>query len=272
MSLNLNRRCRPVFEGNDTTLSDMDDENRDPFKTSDNEDDVDYQPAKKKRADIKVAAHPSTLLNRFKKSAPKRLSAKERLNRLKQKFSSKNPSSEIAIAHCSNQTNVASQNNDVGKENDIDKQLESSEKASFASYNHFFDDEGDSSERSVVNKNEVVDFEQFPSGHGPQNSVLDVVLELREQMHEMMSNFTLMRKQICRLELKSLAASNGRSAFQNEIEPELLLDLDEALAKEGLPIKTSVELNDFERKLRQDTKYRTKLVSITIISTQYTYV
>lgn len=86
-----------------------------------------------------------------------------------------------------------------------------------------------------------------------------MVLGLRDSINEMINNVTLVRKQISRLEMKSLGGLALKNPM-NEIDSELLLDLDDALAKEGLPIRTRDELNQFEAKLRLDMEYRAKLV------------
>lgn len=97
--------------------------------------------------------------------------------------------------------------------------------------------------------------------NGSENAVLNLVLGLRNDMYEMMNNFKLLSKQVSRLEMKTLRGPVVNNCeYEMAVSPELLLNFDDALAKEGLPITTCVELNQFEVKLKQDPKFREKLV------------
>lgn len=294
MALAINRKCRPVFEGQDNSSSD-DSANRDPFKCSDNERDLDYQPSPKKaRTDVRKArkvvkkaaqaaggrkktAAASKLSKQFETASPKELTAKERLNRLKQKFGLTAPSAKSTepSATSTHIPNQASQSVTDDNKNGEDSQLKSENAESngndpsFGSYDHVFDmaniEMSSSLKPEIVNLAECFNSEivGLAEPSSSQNSaVLDVVLGLRDSVSEIISNLTLVRKQICRLEVKSMGAHGPafNVAAGNEVNPELLLDLDDALAKEGIPIKTCVELNEIEVKLRRDPKYRQKLV------------
>lgn len=62
--------------------------------------------------------------------------------------------------------------------------------------------------------------------------------------------------------MKSLGGPGVNSGeIQKSMPPETFYNLDATLAAEGFPIRTIVELNDFEIKLRKEPKYREKMVS-----------
>lgn len=212
------------------------------------------------------AATASKLLKQVKSVRPKQLTAKQRLARLKQKFSP----AELSIESAHNPNPVSQNvNDDNNKSDDPQLKLENAEPTgkdpSFGSYDHLFDYSNFELLNSETKPNEPVIVENSSGScsttSGSQNATLDAVLQLKDMMTEIVTNLTLVRKQICRLEMKSMGA--GAAVVPgNPIDVEILLDLDAALAKEGLPIKTCVELNDFEKKLRRDTNYRAKLVSL----------
>lgn len=91
--------------------------------------------------------------------------------------------------------------------------------------------------------------------------IMDVVQEMSGRITDLTNNVNLLRKQVSRIELKSMHASNVvRGSSDNlHFDSDALLDLDSALDREGLPLKTCVEINDFEKKLR-DTQFRSKMV------------
>lgn len=230
----------------------------------------------------------------------KTLSARDRLKRLKQKFVRKKPSAENTAARSSNQIEIASQNNEkIGIENQsgavngLESQTSESTVNSgpyFGSYDHIFKDEDDNesssngtsnnqnrdnrlglqmaeptvkSGPSFANNDILFDNEDASWGCGVQNdnAILNLVLELRDGMSAMLDNFKMLSKQMARIEMKTLRGPPlNNCEYDMNIAPELLLNLDDSLAKEGIPITTCVELNEFEAKLRQDRKYREKLV------------
>lgn len=105
----------------------------------------------------------------------------------------------------------------------------------------------------------------------PQNSdVAQLMLEMRNQMNDLCGNVTILRKQMARVELKSLQMCScmGRSRSQmspDSIDSDMLFDFEGALSREGLPLKTVDEVNDFERKLKS-SEYRMKLVRIFVFN------
>lgn len=89
-----------------------------------------------------------------------------------------------------------------------------------------------------------------------------MISTLQQSQHELIAMVGSLRKQVCRLEMKTLGVPTSNDfASKLSIQPELLLDLDSTLSQEGLPIATCVQLNVFEMKLKEDSKYREKLVS-----------
>lgn len=253
------RQCKPIFNKDDENSSDGDDSKRDPFHTSDNENDLDYQLPKK----AKVLKKSNKILER------KKLTPRERLARLNRKIQSKQNSSNGLTTHMSsNQIELASSNNENGHidtQKNVDNQMKSTEakvgdvSCSFLnSYDHLFDS-NEISHGSVVK--EEPETNEISSNSEMSKAILDLVLGLRDGMNEMACNFNSLRKQVSRLEMKTLGTSSPHYANnQMCIQPDLLLDFDATLANEGLPISTCIELNDFELKLRQDVKYREKLV------------
>lgn len=195
------------------------------------------------------------------------------------------------------------ENSDIENKSGTANGLESQESESpvragpyFRSYDFIFDAEDanksssnvTSNERGIDNRRESLKAETFvePSSsfanhdlpfdaedvsqgcgvkNGSDNAVLNLVLGLRDGMYEMMNNFKLLSKQVSRIEMKTLRGpAFNNCEYEMSIEPELLLNFDDSLAKEGLPITTCVGLNEFEVKLREDRKYREKLVRFVI--------
>lgn len=99
-----------------------------------------------------------------------------------------------------------------------------------------------------------------PTSAAPANpDLVKMLLELKAQMVDLTNNVTILRKQVSRVELKS---SNSRAqSLNNLIDTDLLFDFEGALSREGLPFKTCIEVNYFERKLR-DEEYRKKMVRV----------
>lgn len=94
-------------------------------------------------------------------------------------------------------------------------------------------------------------------------SSMNMIMDMRDSIKELLCTVNSLRKQVARIEMKSSGVpSTDSSGFQITIPSELFFDFDNTLAGEGFPISTCVELNDFERKLKNDTKYREKIVSI----------
>lgn len=111
------------------------------------------------------------------------------------------------------------------------------------------------------------------------DTVLNLILNMQEKISQLSDNMFLLRKQVCRLELKATGlpvGSDGRAHFSNDseginikIDPSDLLNFKSTLAREGLPIKTSVEVAALETKLGNSESYRTKLVGFNIFKSDY---
>lgn len=83
---------------------------------------------------------------------------------------------------------------------------------------------------------------------------------------DMNRELVLLRKQVARIELKQISwpvGNDGNARHSNNvvIGSDDLFDFDTSLAKEGLPLKTCVEINDFEMKLKKEPQYKLKIVS-----------
>lgn len=201
-----------------------------------------------------------------------KLTSKQRLARLKAKFHQKKSPTEISIAHSSNQIDFASQhaklnNNDDPKSTANPLQSQAAQTnvettPTFANYNRFFDAEDyqGCSVKSDIDSN-IIETTEIPSIDDIQKTILDLVVGLRDRIIGLTTDLQILRKQMARLEMKTMGCGQT-SNNQMCIQPELLLDFDASIAEEGLPITTCVNLNEFEIKLRQDTKYREKLVGL----------
>lgn len=125
-----------------------------------------------------------------------------------------------------------------------------------------------------TNKSHSEPTEAIPSTHLQMNSnpVFDLISDLQGQISELNNNVMLLRKQVSRVELKTIGwpvGSDGRVRMPNgsqcpsvSVDSDDLLDFESLLAREGLPIATCVELNELELKLRNEQPYRTQLVRI----------
>lgn len=98
------------------------------------------------------------------------------------------------------------------------------------------------------------------------NRVLSVMNDMQNQLVDLGKNVTLLRKQLARLELKSIGwpiGDDGKAKMANTaIEADDLINFDSLLSNEGLPLKTVVETNDFEIKLRDNPNFKSKIVSL----------
>lgn len=263
------RQCRPLFSKNAT---EEEGSAIDPFHSSDNEQDSDWQLPKR----IKVEREPKKV---SKRPAKNKLSPKERIARLNRKIQATQQSSNCSSTPVSsNQTKttiVVSSSNDsgvligTGKNDDnrlgisVPNKPEPSPPDSFLdNFDHLFDSKEIS--HSTVVKEEPPN--EVPSNSdATTNTILNLVLGLRDGMGALMSNFNSLRKQVTRLEIKTSGSSaTDHSVNQLCIQPDILMDFDGTLAKEGFPIPTCVQLNDFEKKLRQDVEYREKMVRFLI--------
>lgn len=103
------------------------------------------------------------------------------------------------------------------------------------------------------------------TSQGNSNSV-EIMLQMQNQITDLAHEIKTLRMQVARVEMKSMqmcsCANLSRPGSSNSlIDSDMLLDFEGTLSREGLPLKTCVEINDFELKLRTD-EYRTKMVRI----------
>ena len=253
--MSLKRNNKPVnYTANcDNSSSDVE---CDPFKDSDNEKDEDFQPLPKKK---RIASN--------KLPNPKRLSPKERLDLLNQKFKSDDLLNKRLNAHTSKQIEFASKKNDNNGADNEEKLSSIETGPSFGSYDLHFGPK-DTTEISLKTESDfdMIEIAEENQSCEPVNSAsYKMFLELNHKLNDINANVTLLRKQLSRVELKSLGIPVvGHSEPNMNIQPEIMLDLDAALTKEGLPIATCVELNQFEAKLRRDTQFKEKMVRFCI--------
>lgn len=269
------RQCRLNFNICDKTSSD--EENRDPFKSSGNENDPDYQLPKKPRGQkshVRKVKAKSNARKANSDAVKKRLTPQERLARLKQKIALRNSTTQNdSTAVSSNLIRFDSQI-DKNKENGNNRSTMETHQVppratstptpaatSFDNHDHLFDDvqigHGGSKICSYSWEKEPEKI-GIPLKNESSSETIGVIFEIRDFIVELTSNVNSLRKQVSRLEMKTLG---GPACNTFDYQPEILLDFDASLAREGLPISTCVELNEFEINLRQDSKYREKIVS-----------
>lgn len=262
------RKCRTattVYVNSD--LDDMNDVSKDPYHDSDDGQDPNFepQPPKKIRHSKKVIPL---------KKGPTRRERLERLNRISQKYNSKTNLSKSPNAILPNSSNQRISNDDDDSNNAL------------ANYDVLFIDDvktydvNENAFSRVATHSQVQITEQqsftpvpAPTSAQPQNDLcplVDMVLDLQGKISDLNNNVMLLRKQVSRVELKTIGwpigldgrahvISNG-SEEVNAVGSEDLLDLESLLAREGLPKTTCIEINDLEARLRSDNQYRTKLV------------
>lgn len=111
----------------------------------------------------------------------------------------------------------------------------------------------------IENNAPSIEVQPVASVMEPAESILNAaILKMQIQMEELVRSNNLIRKQLCRLELKSFA---GPSSNIN-VNSDELLDLQEALAQQGLPLKSKIEVDNFETKLRNQKEFRRKTISL----------
>lgn len=173
-----------------------------------------------------------------------KLTKKQRLERLKAKFGKKKTPSESTSS-----SRIATVS---GSQTDASEMISNN-------YDALFDAE--EAQHSVKTEQTVIP--SSAPNDDVQKRILDLIFGLRDGMNVLQADMQTMRRQLARLEMKSMGCGQT-SSNEMRIQPELLIDFDASLAKEGLPIRTCVELNEMEIQLRQDTKLREKLVSFFI--------
>lgn len=246
----------------------------DPFKSSDRDSDPDYElPSKRIRVEKGQSSGISKKSHTQKKNM---LSARERIARLNDKWPTRKATSTALkskgkatignkvttaqkdfSAHSSTRINVGSNNeNDAdGKNGAAGIQTASSktdmDDVLFKNHDDLFDrDNFDDGFDKISDPYTIKE----PSDNfmPPHNSYI------RDCLLELIGSVNALRKQVARLEMKSIGGPSG--VLQDEIQPDFLIDFEDSLTREGLPITTCVELNDFELRLRKDGAYRKKMV------------
>lgn len=89
----------------------------------------------------------------------------------------------------------------------------------------------------------------YQKEHGNADLV-QLIVQIQDQMNDFGQGITALRKQLSRVEIKSMQMCTC-----------ILFDFEGTLSREGLPFKTCVEINEFESKLKSE-EYRTKMVRI----------
>lgn len=101
-------------------------------------------------------------------------------------------------------------------------------------------------------------------------NVHDTLLSLVSKLDELNASFELLRRQVARMEAKTQLAStkmlnsSNCQSQGNQID-DICFDFDAVCANEGLPICTSEGLVEFEKKLKENSSYRQKIVRKIII-------
>lgn len=126
----------------------------------------------------------------------------------------------------------------------------------------------------IIEKDVVTEPSQVPSINCVDENFTDSNVDVKNHIINLVNIVTLLRKQVARIEFKISSYPNGQSMTDNtarysnnglNVEADDLLDFDSTLAREGLPLKTCVEANDFDFKLGNQPQYRTKVVCIFVI-------
>lgn len=268
MSGKNHRQCKLGTNSYENSSSEEND--RDPFETSDDANDPDYQAPKKPR----LMLEPSGVLKQLFGKNRRNLTAQQRIARINKKYKPTSTLKQLDLAHSSNQMDFAEPNNKIDDSSNSQttaNQIELSKVEKFESvglfdnHDHFFDFEN-------IDHGKGVKYGPEPTGTSLTNEspatnevIMGMLLKLQDSHDELLGKVDLLRKQVSRLEMKSLGLSTANksdSQISIPIQPEHLLDFDATLAQEGLPIGTCVELNEFEMKLKRDSEYKEKLVRI----------
>lgn len=258
-----------TFSVNLDDLDDVDDVNKDPYHDSDDGQDPDFvpKPSKKKR--------PSEKQFHLRK-APTRRERLDRLKRISQKYKSnenvtksqssiiQNPTHKNISNGDRSDANFDSLFSDDVQINDMDSRLNET--------NHSLHLIQEVQPPSPVQATTTAlsDIRLPPQAQNALCPLVDMVLDLQGKISDLNNNVILLRKQVSRVELKTIGwpiGLDGRAhVISNGLEEvsavcsEDLLDFESLLARDGLPKTTCVEINELEAKLRSDLQYRTKLV------------
>lgn len=104
-----------------------------------------------------------------------------------------------------------------------------------------------------------------PQASHEYSDLVQMIQQMRDQITDLAHDITILRKQVARVEMKSTPmcsfGNSSRPGSSNSlIDPDMLFDFEGTLSREGLPLKTCAEINQFELKLKGD-EYRTKLIT-----------
>lgn len=253
------RKVAPIQSYSDDNSED--ENGRDPF-SGDDDKDVDYALPKK------VIKNPTT--------KRRRLTPKERLDRLK-----KNTSKYVDKKAENSPSAAQKQDNNYPNEKQMQQKLERSNFEAYFAVNNVsncsalnvdsFDeivtkseDLSPSSEHTIEHSTPVYN----RLGSASPNSAEHLIMEMYSELKELTKNVSIMRKQMARIEAKSIGfGMDGKSRPSNSEfndVADVFFYLESALATEGLPLRTCTSLEDFEVKLRVCPEYRLKLVWLTI--------
>lgn len=238
----------------------------DPFKDGDNDKDVDYVPSPKKKC---VSVNTNKNPNRSKLG--KKLTPRQRIERLNRKFSMNKRNSDIAIPIVSIDS-IESETHMIPNDDDV----QIVEPVTFENHDDLFDkvQTFDNNIESQVNTENIEHVSPEGKELAPQNErfdatsehndkILETVLNMQSQVTDLTGIVTLLRKQLSRIEMKTMPLSHNvtlSSRVSGDLES--LDDFEGSLAREGFPLKTCVEIIEFEKKLANDSEYRSKLVSL----------
>lgn len=264
----LERRCKTGSKYMDESTSS--DGNDEPFKPSDDEKDRDYQqPLKKPRYDHKRKAPLTKKISsdRAQAHSSKPLTAAQRIMRLKMKTMSNN-----------NNKNAMTSENEINNPTTSQQTVNvcQSQTVKFENHDHLFDVSSNASSERTHGQQTVENFERENRFFQSENNfdehqvtsdccqkTSESILLMNHQIIDLTNAVNLMRKQLARIEMKSMEFSRATSS--GVIDGEVLLDFETTLANESLPLRTCVEINNFELRLRNDPGYRNKMVKCLIL-------
>lgn len=228
----------------------------DPFASSDTDNDANYVDESASEESISTP-NKRRKLNLKKKTIKqgKQLTAKDRIVRLKNKFVSKSKKSKERNNETEHSSVVLAENT---KENldymfgDDDRekvpQIRSDENAKIGPSCH---------QTESLNDVDITTINQT-------SALLEMNRMIIGQVSELVKEVISMRNQLARMEAKGIFGQECREKI------ETFIDFDSEMAMEGLPLKTTDTVIDFEEKLKMSTEYRKKLV-FTFLNNIYYY-
>lgn len=248
-------------------------ETKDPFAMDgDNDLDIDYNPPKKSKKSSKSTRKDKSELS----VAVRELSPKERIARLNEKTRNSKlhnttltPKHDSVIEVIHNTPNsLLDDNHDRFFQVDESIQMEpsnyvSSEK-SIAESNSLSNKLIETKDNSMLSKSNM----QFnaASGFKSISNESDMYLSLTDKMDKMFTELQSLRRQVARIEAKSIVGQSGERRITGNLDEDVFLNFESKLAEEGFPIQNVNGVVPLETKLRQSSfgsmPYRNKLVRI----------